>query len=412
MNHLAVKNRLAGNFPALTHKNFRYFWTGQCISLLGTWMQRTAQQWLVYSITKSPLLLGILGVFQFLPALLFSLFAGVIIDRFPKKNILIITQSIQMIQSLILAFLVCSGYVRYWHILLLGTILGFVNTFDMPTRQSFFIELVGKKDLVNAIALNSTIVNLARIVGPALAGLIMTCLGAAGCFFINGISFIAVIIGLFKIKTNNTRLISKKGNIISDVKDGLRYIISSEILLTAVLAMFIVGIFDMNTDVIIPVFAKEVLHKEASGYSILMAAMGVGSLISALMIATKSRKKSHKRALFGSAIFLSIALMAVGFIHNYFISIVLMGITGFFNLKFMNTVNSSIQLNTSDEYRGRAMSVYSLMLFGTGPFGNLFAGGVTEKFGANMGFFSGGVAAIILLAVTPLFVKRLFIRSC
>lgn len=406
MNYLTVKNRLAGNFPALTHRDFRYFWTGQCISLLGTWMQRTAQQWLVYSITKSPLLLGILGVFQFLPALLFSLFAGVIIDRFPKKNILIITQSILMLQSLILAFLVWSGYVRYWHILLLGAILGFVNTFDMPTRQSFFIELVGKKDLVNAIALNSTIVNLAKIVGPAIAGLIMTCLGAAGCFLLNGVSFIAVIIGLFKIETSNNKTTAKKGNIISDVKAGLRYIISSEILLTAVLAMFIVGSFDMNVDVINPVFAKEVLHKEASGYSILMSAMGVGSLISALIIATKSRKKPNKRLIYKSAIFLSIILMILGFIDNYFISIILMGATGFFNLKFMNAVNSTIQLNTNDEYRGRAMSVYSLMLFGTGPFGNLFAGSVTEKFGANMGFFSGGIAAICLLGFIPIFIKK------
>lgn len=406
MNYLTVKNRLAGNFPALTHRDFRYFWTGQCISLLGTWMQRTAQQWLVYSITKSPLLLGILGVFQFLPALLFSLFAGVIIDRFSKKNILIITQSILMLQSLILAFLVWSGYVRYWHILLLGAILGFVNTFDMPTRQSFFIELVGKKDLVNAIALNSTIVNLAKIVGPAIAGLIMTCLGVAGCFLLNGVSFIAVIIGLFKIETSNNKTTAKKGNIISDVKAGLRYIISSEILLTAVLAMFIVGSFDMNVDVINPVFAKEVLHKEASGYSILMSAMGVGSLISALIIATKSRKKPNKRLIYKSAIFLSIILMVLGFIDNYFISIILMGATGFFNLKFMNAVNSTIQLNTNDEYRGRAMSVYSLMLFGTGPFGNLFAGSVTEKFGANMGFFSGGIAAICLLGFIPIFIKK------
>ena len=195
-----VTSKLNNPFTSLKYKDFRYYWIGTCISLIGTWMQNIAQPWLAYSLTNSPFLLSLIGVLQFTPVLLFSLFAGVIVDRFSKKQILIITQSLSLIISLILAILIWTGEIQYWHILVMATLLGVVNTFDMPTRQSMVIELVGKKDLMNAIALNSMAMNLARIIGPTIAGIVMGYIGVGSCFFINSISFAAVVISLFFIK--------------------------------------------------------------------------------------------------------------------------------------------------------------------------------------------------------------------
>jgi MFS family permease len=394
-----IEASLAAKFPALTYRNFRYFWTGQCLSLLGTWMQRTAQQWLVYDMTKSPLLLGLLGVFQFGPVLLFSLFAGVWVDRFPKKKILLFTQTILMLQAIILALLVWTGSVRYWHILVLAAVMGFANTLDMPTRQSFIFELVGKADLMSGIALNSAIVNLSKIIGPAIAGVVITLLGTAACFFFNGLSFIAVLIGLICIKTNESVIRPPTRRVLPDIMEGLRYIAANRLLWSAVLAMLAVGTFAMNSNVIMPVFAREVLHKQASGYSFLLSAMGLGSFIGALIVSSRSQAGPKKEVLFASAGAICIFYMVLGLVHNYAVSLILFIAIGYFTVHFMTTVNSTIQLNANDEHRGRAMSVYSLAFAGTTPIGNLFAGGITEKLGSNAGFFACGITALALLIV-------------
>ncbi|PKM77912.1 MAG: MFS transporter [Firmicutes bacterium HGW-Firmicutes-15] len=393
----AAQARLAKDFPALTHQNFKYFWIGQCLSLLGTWMQRTAQQWLVYDMTKSPLLLGLLGAAQFGPVLFLSLFAGVLVDRYPKKKILFVTQTVLMLQAIIFALLVMTGYIRYWHILVLAAVMGFANTLDMPTRQSFIIELVGKRDLMSGIALNSAIVNLAKIIGPALAGLVITFLGTAACLFLNGLSFIAVLIGLFYIKTDFIAIRPKNGRVLDDVVEGIKYITANKMLGGAVLAMLAVGTFAFNSNIIMPVFAREVLHKQVSGYSFLLSAMGLGSFIAALVVSSRSNKGPNKQALFGSAIILCIFYMLLGLVHNYYMSLIILAIIGFFSVSFMTTVNTTIQLNSDDLHRGRAMSVYSLALMGTSPIGNLFAGGITEKLGSNAGFFTCGAIALLLL---------------
>lgn len=398
MNVLTVAHeRLANNFPALTHQNFKYFWAGQCLSLLGTWMQRTAQQWLVYDMTRSPLLLGLLGVAQFGPVLLFSLFAGVFVDRFPKKKILLVTQTILMLQAIIFALLVMTGYVRYWQILILAAVMGFANTLDMPARQSFIIELVGKKDLMSGIALNTAIVNLAKIIGPALAGLVITFLGTAACFFLNGLSFIAVLVGLFFIHTNAITIRPKNKKVLDDIGEGIRYIAANKMLWGAVLAMLAVGTFAMNSNVILPVFAREVLHKQASGYSFLLSAMGLGSFIAALIVSSRSRNGPNKQTLFGSAIIVCLFYMLLGMVHSFYLSLIVLGILGFFSVSFMTAVNTTIQINSDDLHRGRAMSVYSLVFQGSTPIGNLFAGGITEKLGSNAGFLACGVIALLLL---------------
>lgn len=395
-----IKNRIITGFPALAHKNFRYFLAGQGISLMGTWMQKTAQQWVIYQLTNSPFILGLVGVFQFTPALLFSLFAGVFVDRFPKKKFLLLTQSIQMIQAFVLAGLVWSGKVEYWHILIMAGVLGLVNTFDMPTRQSFFIELVGKRDLVSAIGLNSTIVNLARITGPAIAGIVLSGFGAAFSFFVNGLSFIAVLIGLIKIDSYAVNIREKKENIVHDIKDGLKYVFSNRRLSNAVILMLAVGIIAMNSDVIIPVFAREVLHQQASGYGFLMSAMGIGSLLGSLIFATRRKGGFDDSMLYKSSILLSTFLVLTGFIHNYYLSLLSIAAIGLFKMIFMAMVNSTIQLNTSDEYRGRAMGVYTLVFSGTTPIGNFLTGTVTQNYGPNMSFLiSGALTAVVILFI-------------
>jgi len=394
---MTAHENLANSFSALKHRNFRYFWFGQCISLLGTWVQRTAQLWLVYSLTRSPFLLGILGVFQFGPMLLFSIFAGPLVDRFSKKRLLIITQSILMIQAFILAALIWTGHVRYWHILVLAMIMGFVNTIDMPTRQSFIIEMVGKEDLLSGVALNSAIVNLAKIVGPAISGIAIASLGTASCFFLNGISFIAVLIGLFLINTREGTIRPKNHSVLSDTLEGLRYILTSPVLLRAILVMLAVGTFAMNSDVVIPVFAKEVVHKGASGYGYLLSAMGLGSLIGAILVSVRSKKRPGGKLLFISAVLECLSYIILGFIRDYGLSIVFLSILGFFSVVFMTTANSTVQLNSAGEYRGRVMSVYTLAFAGTTPIGNFFAGTVTEKLGANAGFFACGSVTILCI---------------
>lgn len=398
-----TKNTILSRFPALSHRNFRYFLSGQFISLMGTWMQRAAQQWVVYQITKSPFILGLVGVFQFTPMLLFSLFAGVFVDRFPKKRVLLVTQTMQMIQAFILAVLIWSGHIKYWHMLILAGFLGLVQTFDMPTRQSFFIELVGKDDLVSAIGLNSTIVNAARITGPAFAAFFLSNFGAAICFGANGLSFIAVLLGLLNIRVYSVNIRKKQNNIIYDIKDGLKYVFSKEILSNAVISMLVVGTIAMNSDVIIPVFAKEVLNQQAGGYSFMLSSMGIGSLFGSLIFACRKDGRFGSQAIFISSILLCIFLVTTGFLHNYYLSLLSIAGIGLFSMIFMATVNSIIQLNSSDRYRGRAMSVYTLVLSGSTPIGNLFTGIITQKFGANMCFIVNGsltAMLIIILVIT------------
>lgn len=385
-------------FPALCHKNFRYFWIGQCISLIGTWMQNIGQSWLVFTLTKSPFLLGLVGALQFTPMLLFSLFAGVIVDKFPKRKILLFTQTSLMTLAFILAVLVWTGSVRYWHILVLATLLGFVNTLDMPTRQSFVIELVGKEDLMNAVALNSTIFNAARIIGPALAGLLMGYLGIAFCFFVNGLSFLAIIYGLWQIDAGNAP--SKKtanSHVLQDIKEGLVYIYNHQLLFRALLLIAVIGTFAMNFSVLIPVLAKNVLHQQETGFGFLMSAMGLGSFIGAITVATKSRSGPQSLVLFASAIVISLLLIITGYATVYFVAAALLLVTGFFNILFTTTANSTMQLNSKDEFRGRVMSAYTLVFGGTTPIGNLFAGTIANQFGAKSGFIASGIVVLVLV---------------
>lgn len=396
---MKLMTKLSTVFSSLKYKNFRYFWTGQCISLMGTWIQRTAQAWLVYSITKSAFLLGLLGVFQFGPVLLLSLFAGVFIDRFSKKRLLILTQIIFMIQSLILACLVWLNIVRYWQIAILALIFGFAQTLDLPVRQSFYVELVGKDDLMNAISLNSTIINLAKVVGPSIAGILLVKFGAAACFFINGISFIPVIFGLYKIKAQNN--ISKRNheNVLKEITDSLQYIIGKDVLKFTVILMVIVCIFSANSEVIIPVFTSETLKMGAKEYSFLLSAFGVGAFCGAIFMASRSKHGLSNSILIGDSILISIAQIFTYFFKQYYFSAILIGFIGFFYLTFLNMSNSTLQMNITNDYRGRVMSVYALITSGSAPIGNSFAGYIMERSGADMGYFMCGLFTLVLVII-------------
>ena len=386
-------------FRALQYRNFRLFWFGQCISLTGTWMQRTAQTWLVYTVTKSPMLVGIVGVCQFMPMLLFSIFAGVLVDRFSKKKILILTQLIFMLQAVLMTLITYTGQIQYWHILVLSTLFGFTQTLDMPARQSFFIDLVGAENLTNAISLNSTIVNLARIVGPAVSGIVMLKYGMVFCFLVNALSFIPVIVGILLIQVKENPAHRSRSHMLPDILDGIRYIKKNDTLILNVLITAVVCTFAMNNDVIIPVFAKEVLGRGADGYTALLSTAGFGAFLGAITMAYFSKNGVKKGILLFSGTItalLQVLTLAAG---QYWVSIVLVAAIGFLNLIFMNIANSIFQVNSSNEYRGRVMSVYAFLNLGSTPIGNFLSGFVMERVGGWFGFVFCGVITLLLLTV-------------
>ena len=391
-------------FSALRHRNYRYYWGCMCISLIGTWMQNIAQPWLAYSLTGSPFLLSLVGALQFMPMLFFSLFAGVVVDRFPKKNILFFTQSASLLITFILATLVWSGYVRYWHILVSATALGMVNTLDMPTRQSFIIELVGKEDLMNAIALNSSVFNMARVLGPALAAIVMGTMGIASCFYINSFSFVAVITGLFFIHPMTVPYIKEKSwGILSDIKNGLRYITENELLLNTVQMVAIVGIFGANFNVLVPVFAKVILGQQETGFGFLMSFVGLGSFTGAMFIATMSKSGPQKFVLNIMPLFLAGLLILTGLTNVYVLTGLGLAASGLCFVAFISSANSSLQLNAADEYRGRIISLYTLVFGGSVPIGSLYSGIISDYFGPRAGFIACGCTIFLLKGVHYLF---------
>ena len=389
---------MSNTFSSLKHRNFLYYFIGMCISTTGTWMQNIAQPWLAYKLTDSAFLLGLVSAMQFLPVLLFSLFAGVLIDRFSKKKLLFITQSASLVTSAVLFFLVYTGRIQYWHLLVTSTVLGVINTLDMPVRQSFLVELVGKEDLMNAIALNSAVFNLARTLGPAVAGLVMRYWGLADCFLVNSISFAAVLISLFFIKPRAvSKPVIKEENIFKNIGEGLKYIFGKKILFVTLLLTFVVATFAMNFNVLIPVFSVEVLHQQETGYGMLMSCMGIGAFVGALVLASISKAGPNKFLLYVVPIFVGVALTFIGFTSVYALTGVALAIAGFFFILFSSNANSMMQMNTENEYRGRVMSVYTLVFAGSTPIGNIFAGVISQNAGSKIGTIACGAAVLLLL---------------
>ncbi|MGB9781013.1 MFS transporter [Caldanaerobacter sp.] len=402
--------RITEAFPALEHRNFRLFWLGQMVSLIGTWMQNIGQGWLVLKLTNSSFLLGLISAVQFLPMMLFSLFAGVIVDRFPKRKLILFTQSSFAVTSFILATLTALKLINYWQIMILALINGFLNTIDVPARQSFIIDLVGKKDLMNAIALNSAVFNAARIVGPAIAGILIGKLGYAVCFYLNSASFIAVILGLLFITVEGItpKLTNVKTKIIEDLKDGIIYIKNTPIILHTILMIAILSTFSMNFNVLVPVFTKNVLHREATGYGLLMSAMGIGALLGALTLASISERGVKPVYLFGGGIGLGIFQILIGIQSSYALTALFLALSGWFMITFSSSANTTIQINSLDEFRGRVMSVYSLVFGGVTPIGSLYAGSLAQRFGSHITFIVSGAIAIAYSAYVLSKFRKIF----
>jgi MFS family permease len=392
-------------FPALAQRNFRIFWTGQLVSVIGTWMQNVGQAWLVLDLTGSAAKLSVVSAIQFLPMMFLSLFAGPFVDRFPKRRTIIITQSALAFLALALAVITATHIVRYWMVLVLAFLLGMVTLVDNPTRQAYVMELSGRDALMNAVSLNSAAFNTARILGPGIAGLLIEVIGIAPCFFLNALSFLAVIGALLFIDAPSlasTRPMMNIRDVFSSAREGLSYIRKKSEIALPLILMAAISTVVINYNVFVPTFAKISLGQSASGYGFLMTSMGIGSLIAALALALGSRSGPRPYRLFGGALGMCAAILACGLQRNYALSCVLLGLTGFATISFSTSTNATIQLASDDEHRGRVMSIYSLVFGGVTPIGALYAGAVSEIAGPAFcmtlsGAIGLGASALLLL---------------
>ena len=389
-------NRLKTVLNSLRYRNYRLFFAGQSISLVGTWMQMVAISWLVYHLTNSALLLGLVGFFSQIPSFFLTPFTGVFVDRWNRHRILVITQTLSMIQAFVLAFLTLTGTINILSIILLSLSLGLINAFDMPARQAFVIEMVEKKeDLPNAIALNSSLVNVARFIGPAIAGLLVAAVGEGLCFLINGISYVAVIVALLAMKVNKiTRRVSIN-NISKEIKEGFKYSFGFAPIRSILLLLGLVSLIGMPYLVLMPIFAKDILHGGANTLGFLMAAAGIGALVGGIYLASrKSVLGLGKILTFATAIF-GLGLIVFAFSKNLYFSLSMMMVSGFGMLLQIAASNTLLQTITEDDKRGRVMSFFTMAFMGMSPFGNLVAGAMADKIGAPNTVLISGVICII-----------------
>lgn len=367
-------------FRALRGYNYRLYYSGLLISLIGTWMQTTAQAWLVLDLTDSPLALGSVIALQFLPYLLFSLPAGVIVDRFPKPRLILVTQSLAMVQALMLAALVFTGAVEIWHVYVLAGLLGLNNSIDNPARQSFLSELVRREDLPNAVALNSTLFNSARIVGPSVGGLLIAVAGVGACFLVNGLSYLAVLAGLLLMRRDLLKpALTKRAPFLRQIGEGLGYVRRTPDLLLPLLLMTVIGMFGYNFTVVLPLLARYALDANPVEFGALTSAMGAGSLIGALVVATLQRT-SWRVILWGAAGF-SLLEAAVALSRWYVPTLVLLAVLGLCGIAFTTGINTTLQLSSTPEFRGRVMSLYVMVFGGSTPIGGLITGGLADRAG-------------------------------
>ena len=409
MNANAARHKLGANLKtmvrALRHRNFRLFFSGQSISLIGTWMQRVALSWLVYQMTHSAFLLGIVGFSGLIPNLLLTPFAGVVADRWNRHTQLLWTQSLAMLQALVLAFLVLTGLIQVWHIITLSILLGAIMAFDTPIRQAFMLEMVeGKEDLGNAIALNSSMVNAARLIGPSTAGLLISLVGEGVCFLINGISYIAVIASLILMKLAARPAQKRRPKVLRQLREGLSYASKSEPIRAILLLLAVVSFMGMPYTVLMPVFAKDILHGGAEALGFLMGAAGVGALVGAAWLASRKTVLGLGKMIPLAAATFGTGLVAFSFSRWFVVSLFLMLFVGFGQMVQLASSNTLLQTIVDDDKRGRVMSLYAMSFMGMMPLGNLLAGAVAGKIGATWTVFAGGIACMLGAAV---FARRL-----
>ncbi len=388
-----IDPRLA--FRSLSHRNYRLYFSGQAISLVGTWAQRIAMSWLVYRLTNSAFILGAVGFLGDLPAFLFAPLAGVYADRWNRHRLLVLVQTLAMIQALVLALLVMAGHVAVWHIIVLSVFLGFVNAFDVPTRQSLLVDFIEKKDdLGNAIALNSSMVNSARLLGPSLAGVLIAAVGEGWCFLVNAISYLAVIASLLAMKIQPKESVPKTSHFWQELKEGFAYVSNFPAMWSILLLLALISLMGMPFQVLMPVFARDVLHGGPRTLGFLMGCSGGGALMSAIFLAARPSVSGLDRVIVVAGSAFGLGLVAFSLSRVLWLSLPLMLVTGFAMTAQMASSNTVLQTIVEDDKRGRLMSFYTMAYRGMTPLGSLLAGGVASRIGAPQTLLFGGLCCI------------------
>ncbi len=388
-----IAKRLRTTFRALRHRNFRLFWTGQLVSLIGTWMQSAAQGWLVHRLTHEPIWLGLTGTATFLPVFLFSFLGGVAADRLPKRTLIIATQCVALSLALVLSILTFTNTVTVYHILVIAFLLGTVNAFDMPARQSFVFEMVGDDDLINAVALNSSVFNTARVVGPAVAGLLIATTGEGVCFLLNGLSFIPVIIGLLAMRLPPHPSRTHRP-VMQELREGFGFVLRTPRVRTLLQAVAVTSIFGMSFTVLLPVFAENVLGRGAGAYGLLMGAVGLGAVTGALRLAGRTSTKGSGRLIaIGMTVF-GLALFCFSYSKSFPLSELLLFFVGGAMITQLATTNTLLQRTAPDAIRGRVLSAYTFVLVGLAPIGTFLYGLVAQKIGGPWAVRIGGVICL------------------
>jgi len=393
-------------FRALRHRNYRLFFWGQLVSLIGTWMQQTAMSWFVYQITNSKLLLGVVSAVGSAPMMVFSIWGGSLADLYPKRSIIVATQTAQMICAFLLAAGVWMGFATPWFIITIAALNGVAMGFDMPARQAFTVEMTSREDLLNAISLNSSIVNGARVVGPSIAGLMIGAAGVALCFFLNGLTFIAVIASLLMMRLPAFQRPAHIGSATEHAWNGIVYSIRHQRVRTILLLFLSVGIFGWSYAVLMPAFARDVLSRGANGYGVLMSASGTGAFIGALVVATYGHLFTPRKLALGGIWLFSIALLALSRSRNFYAALAFLLVAGFGMLLFFSTYNTALQTIVPDEMRGRVMGVWSLVFGAMIPLGSLEAGALAHWLGTPFALAFGAIICAVSALVTLFVIQR------
>lgn len=393
-------------FRALRHRNYRLFFWGQLISLAGTWMQQTAMSWFVYQITNSKLLLGVVAAVGSAPMMLSSIWGGSLADRHPKRSILLATQSAQMVCAFLLATGVWLGFASPLFIIIVAALNGIAMGFDMPARQAFTVEMTSREDLLNAISLNSSIVNGARVVGPSVAGLLIGAVGVAMCFFLNGLSFVAVIAGLLLMRLPPFERKVEIASAREHAWEGIVYSIKHQRVRTILLLFLAIGIFGWSYTVLMPAFARDVLGRGANGYGVLMSASGIGAFVGALVVATYGHLFAPRRLALGGVWLFAASLFALALTHTFYIALAFLFASGFGMLLFFSTSNTVLQTIVPDEMRGRVMGVWSLVFGAMIPLGSLEAGALAHWAETPFALAFGAIICAVSALVTLFVIQR------
>ncbi len=382
-------------FRALRYRNYRLFFGGQLISLIGTWMQQVALTWLVYRMTNSPFLLGLVGFASQLPSFVIGPVAGVIADRWNRRHIVIITQALSLIQASILAALTLSSAIQVWHIIALSVFLGVINAFDMPTRQSFLLDMIeNKEDLGNAIALNSSMFNGARLVGPSIAGILIAAVGEGVCFLLNAVSYAAVIMALFAMKIERSASRTSDVGVLQGLREGFTYAFGFSAIRNILLLVALISMMGMPYAVLMPVFARDILGGGPHTLGFLMGATGVGALAGALSLASRKSVVGLGRWIPINAALFGIGLIAFSQSRNIWVSMAMLFVVGFGMMAQMASSNTILQTVAEDDKRGRVMSFYTMSFMGMAPFGSLLSGGLATEIGAPWTLCLSGIVCI------------------